>query len=385
MNMGDKYMFTIIMPVFQTPNILTLCIDSLIKSISMPTSLILIDDFSPIESQEVLSRFSSSEHPLVKITLLRHHQGLGCPKSINEGLSLASEDGYIVFADSDIIFPYGWQERVHQDLQGDESIGGVGGVLLYPQTGGIQNCGISYNSFRGRHTFLNNHPEYITNMGCFPVQATVFAFFAARAELVKKTGKLDEGYYNGYEDIDFQLRMKQLGYKIVIDSRITMYHWEKSNGNHRAFSRRQNLGRFWAKNHQYIRNDMISFLLPFLKQYAQTNQEYIGVDMSEARTEADTIWTAIESVLSIKRIVDVSANCIASKKLWLPDLLSSDFFCTRNPIAFFCDNFTQITENHYWFSRRAQYCKDDLVIDSYANVLPTSHLELFCWPGSKIR
>ncbi len=378
-------MFTIIMPVFQTPNILSLCLDSLARSITMPTHIIIVDDASPQESRLILERFASSEHSLFQVSLLCHSESIGCPKSINEGLQAMPTDEYTVFADSDVIFMNGWQERVHSIFQKDICVGGIGGVLLYPQTGGIQNCGISYQSYRGRHVFLNNNPSCLANMNYYPVQATVFAFFAARTPLVRQTGAMDESFFNGYEDIDFQLRLRQLGYEIVIDPQIRLYHWEKSSGNHRVFSRRQNLGCFWSKNHTFIQNDMLRFLIPQVDQHAQREIPYVGIDLSEARIDADTIWTALKETLPIQRVLDISAHCAADQKLWLPELLSSDFFCTHSPLLILCDNFTQLTENRYWFGLRSQYCRDDLIVDPYANVLSARQLEICCWPGNKIR
>ncbi len=378
-------MFTIIMPVFQTPNILSLCLDSLAHSITMPTHIIIINDGSPQESKLILEHFAASKHSLFQVSLLHHNESIGCPKSINEGLRAMPAGEYTVFADSDVIFTDDWQEKIHSIFQKNLRIGGIGGVLLYPQTGGIQSCGISYQNYRGRHIFLNNNPSCLADIDYFPVQATVFAFFAARTPLVRQTGAMDEKFFNGYEDVDFQLRLRQLGYEIVIDPHIKLYHWEKSNGKHRIFNRRQNLGRFWSKNYELIQNDMLSFLIPQVERYVQRERPYIGIDLCEARIDADTIWTALKEILPIKRVVDISAHCAANQKLWLPELLSNDFFCIHSPLLILCDNFTQLTENRYWFGLRSQYCRDDLIVDPYANVLLAQQLELYCWPGSKIR
>lgn len=383
--MDKQPMFQIIMPVFQNPNILNLCLDSLIRSITMPTHLIMIDDGSPVETQTVIARFTEANSPLLRLMIRHHDSSQGCPRSINEGLSFTEVEGYTVFVDSDVIFPFGWQEKVHTQFQDDPTVGGIGGVLLYPQTGGIQNCGISYQNYLACHVFLNNDPRCLDGMGCFPVQATVFAFFAARSELVKRVGLLDTGFFNGYEDVDFQMRLRRLGYQIKINPQIVLYHWEKSNGIHRVFNRKQNLGRFWSRNGDIIHNDFLTYLLPQVRRAANRKISYIGIDMSEARNNAEEIWVSLQRELSIKQIKNISSGCSAAMKLWLPELLSSDFFTIRSPLIFLCDNFTQLTENRYWFGQRLQYCRDDLVIDLYANVLPAHDLEDCCWPGSKIR
>lgn len=377
--------FQIIIPVFQGPNILDLCLKSLLQTITMPTHIILIDDGSPNTTKSVIAKYSSLKSQLFHFTILCHDRSVGCPKSINEGIRISKPEGYTVFVDSDVIFTSKWQEKIHITLQNEPSIGGLGGVLLYPQTGGIQNCGICYHNFLARHIYLNNNLSCLEKIGKREVQATVFAFFATRGSLVKQIGMVDEGFFNGYEDVDFQMRIRELGYKIVVDPQITIYHWEKSNGIHRTFSRRQNLGRFWARNHSIIHNDYIDYLLPQIQNEAHKEFHYIGIDMSESRNDTVDIWNALRTQLSIKYIEDISADCAANQKLWLPELLSSDFFCVQSPLIILCDNFTQLTENRYWFGQRLQYCMDDIVIDLYANVLPIKKLEHVCWPGNKIR
>ena len=383
--MSKNLEFQIIIPVFQKPKILDLCLNSLLKTISKPTHIILIDDGSPKETQSVIAKYSTRKSPLFHFSVLRHDRSIGCPKSINEGIKLSKPEGCTVFIDSDVIFTSEWQEKIYTTFQNEPSIGGIGGVLLYPQTGGIQSCGISYHNFLARHIYLNNDPCCLENIEKLEVQSTVFAFFAVKSMIVKQIGAVDEGFFNGYEDVDFQMQIRKLGYKIIVDPQIILYHWEKSNGIHRIFNRRQNLGRFWVKNHDIIHNDFIDYLLLQIQHNVNKNLHYIGIDMSESRNNATDIWDTLKTKLSIKYIEDVSADCTVNQKIWLPELLSSDFFCIRTPLIFLCDNFTQLTENRYWFGQRLQYCEDDIVIDLYANVLPAKKLGTVCWPGNKIR
>lgn len=380
-----NFKFQIIMPVFQESNILDLCLSSLIQSITMSTHIILIDDGSPFSTKLVIEKYSKQESQLFHFSVLSHKKSIGCPKSLNEGIRLSNSEGYTIFVDSDIIFTSEWQKKIHETLCNDSSVGGVGGVLLYPQTGGIQNCGICYHNFLARHIYLNNIPGCLINFEKREVQATVFAFFATRSALVKQVGLIDEGFFNGYEDIDFQMRMRKLGYKIIIDPQITLYHWEKSNGVHRTFSRKQNLGRFWVQNHSMICNDFMDYLLPQVHKAVNKDLHYIGIDMSELRNDSTDIWNILKTHISIKYIKDISTGCSANQKLWLPALLCSDFFCVQSPLIFLCDNFSQLTENQYWFGQRLQYCQDDIVIDLYGNAMLAKKIKTVCWPGNKIR
>ncbi len=377
--------FQIILPVYQQSNILNLCMKSLINTIKMPTRIILINDNSPKETVAVIENNTTMNNNLVDFVIINHKKSIGYNKSVNEGIDLIEDGGYVVFADSDVIFCEDWQSKAINTLESDTTIGGVGGVLLYPQTSGIQNCGIGYMNYLGRHLFLNNKIDYIKKMKNFKVQSSVFAFFVTKSSIVKRVGNMNEQYFNGYEDVDYQMKIRRLGYNIFINTDIVLYHWEKSNGVHRSFSRRQNLGRFWADNNDIIKDDMLDFFQLQMDNYIKTNKAYIGIDLCESRHDAEKVWSALEKKTLLEHIQDYSSECSINDKIWLPQLLSSETFRIQTPIIFMCDNFVQLTENYYWFNLRSQYCTDDIIIDMYANILRMKDLSDYFWPGNKIR
>lgn len=105
------------------------------------------------------------------------------------------------------------------DFKTKPNVGIIGCMLLYPQTGGIQCCGITFQDNVGRHLYLNSRPEKIYLDTFQDVQCTIFAFCAIRYCAIKKAGYLNEDFYNGYEDWDYQMRIKQFGYSAIIDTK----------------------------------------------------------------------------------------------------------------------------------------------------------------------
>lgn len=275
--------FTIIVPIFQTPGILQLFLDSLVQTLEADTDLIFINDGSGTSVQNILEHFRERH---AQTLVVQNHLSQGAARAINLGLQRVNPScEYVVFLDSDTILQEGWQSRLRMCFSTPE-IGAVGGMLLYPQSGGVQCCGITYSGSVGKHVYLNANPEHFPLQHPFEVQASVFAFCCIRHNVVEKLGLLDEEFYNGYEDLDYQFRMRKLGYHIFTDPAIRLYHWEKSNGSHRSYNRKSNLGRFWQKHGEFVQSDLTQFLQLCLDGQLHSAGPYNAIDFCEGRSDA---------------------------------------------------------------------------------------------------
>lgn len=371
------------MPVFQTKPIFSLCIQSLLQTLNFPTELILINDGSNFDCEQyIIENYNVPD--TLELHYIYHQFSIGCPKSINQGLKFVVENTYVVFADSDIIFAPDWQCIAVNSLQ-DRTIGAVSGLFLYPQSGGIQCCGIAYQNFSAKHIYLNNKPENLSLAPLFDVQASIFAFMAMRSEVIHEVGEIDEQFFNGYEDIDYQFRIHQKKYRIVTNTTLKFYHFEKSDGIHRSFSRRQNLGIFWAKHATEVKNDFYHYLSKQLAKQKNLSDSYVLVNLCEAQNNSEHTMSFLKKSLSIEKIIDFSSFCCIERKIWLPEILSSDAYAITHPYIFLCDNFVELTENDYWCKLRLNYSNADIIIDLYANILPFHQLLNSFWPGNKIR
>ena len=377
------FKFSIIIPVFQNHNIFSLFIHSLLDSLEEKTQIILINDASPEEVSKEICNLKQIRNNVFSIQTITHETSMGCAKSINEAFLLAKGE-FIVLMDSDVIVKKNWQKTVIKSFSTPE-IGCVGGVLLYPQTNGIQCCGITYTCGTGRHLKLNAPPESVGN-NIYEVQASVFAFLTIKIEVINKIGFLNDQFFNGYEDWDYQMRIRQAGYKIIINPIIQFYHWEKSNGVHRAYNRKSNLGIFWKKHGYFIKEDLWDFIFPQINRLTDKN-DFIGIDICSSRLDAETFWrqAAKRAPGLISDFLDYSYQIEDNKPIWLLDILHYDFFRTSSKFLFLCDNFVQLTGNYYWIKLRERYCQNDIIVDLYGNVISFMDLTSTCWPGNKIR
>ena len=383
-------MFSVIVPVFQTPEILRLFLDSLKTTLTRDTDIIFVNDGSGYVVQTMLQAFQQEAFPggqHVRVTALENHISLGSATAINTALRLIDPScDYVVFLDSDTILQGRWQEELIANFASDD-IGALGGVLLYPQSGGIQCCGLTYCGNAGRHLYLNANPNILDDTGPFDVQATVFAFCCVRRTIAEQVGLLDEHFFNGYEDLDYQFRLRKLGYRILTIPSIRHYHWEKSNGFHRAFNRKSNLGLFWKKHGDYVENDLFRFLACGFKRMRAVPGPYTVVDFCEGRDTANAVrkWLDVYDVIPISSWMDASYACRSGETIWLPELLDSGQVFHRQPFIFLCDQLVQLLDNQYWWSIRQQNGCDDLIVDLCGNVLLFSQLQHSFWPGRKMR
>ncbi len=377
------FQFTIIIPVFQQFNIFDLFITSLLKSIEYSTQIILIDDNSPQNVADKIKELFLYSSDMVCIESIRHEYNYGSSRCINEALSMIKGE-IVAIIDSDTIISKGWQPIVIDTLK-DTKIGGIGAILLYPQTNGVQCGGITYTYGTGRHFMLNAPLQNIYNH-TYEVQASIFAFFVTTADVIRKTGILDTDFCNGYEDIDYQMRIRKLGYKILIQPHLRFYHWERSNGLHREYNRRSNLGILWKKHGNFIKEDLWDFIFQQLS-IKQLENTYIGVDLCASRRDATAFWEYITRVKKelILQCINYSYFVEDSKAIWLLQIIHYDFFRTQEPILFLCDNFVQLLGNDYWLKMREIYSQKDIIVDLYGNVIEFNMLKDHFWPGIKIR
>jgi len=380
----NNYEYSIIIPVFQELNILSLCLEALFDSLEYYTQIIIIDDGSPLQVRNYLRNLNQKNTKKYSVEIIYHDYSRGSSVCINEAFQLVKSP-YTLLLDSDTIVNQQWQSRLNEYFL-DENIGCIGAVLLYPQTGGIQNCGITYTNSRGRHLLLNASPEILDNLPLYEVQSTIFAFCVIKTDVIKIVGEMDTEFFNGYEDIDYQLRIRRAGYRICILPNLRLYHWERSNGIHRPFNRKSNLSLLWKKHGSFLKEDLWDFLFPALIKKANADS-YTGVDLCQSRFDANVFWRLIDQKIPnhICEHYDYSYMVNNELTIWLPMVIPSDFFRVKRPILFLCENFIQMLDNKYWWDLRSNYSQDDIIVDMYGNVLYFQQLDRSFWPGRKIR
>src|SRR5262249_30246175 len=146
----------------------------------------------------------------------------------NLGAQHATGD-YLLFLNDDMeVLGPGWIEALLEFAQQKE-IGAVGAKLLFPD-GGLQHVGVTVLDGKPGHPFYG-YPKQHTGYYCRNVlphncAAVTGACLMTRREVFHELGGFDESFPLNYNDVDYCLRLRQAGYRIVYTPHATLSHYE---------------------------------------------------------------------------------------------------------------------------------------------------------------
>ena len=148
----------------------------------------------------------------------------------NRGVAL-TQAPLLVFANDDMLMlSHGWDRRLRGLLERAE-IGAVGARLIYPDDT-LQHAGIvlgwaGNDVHDGRYEAMTNPgPAYRWHV-TRSVSAVTGAFLATRRDVFEAIGGFDEAVFPvAYGDIDFALKLRDRGLKILWTPGITLRHYE---------------------------------------------------------------------------------------------------------------------------------------------------------------
>ena len=225
-NLGDKFPqrgVTIIVPIFNAPDDVDVCIQRLLDYTPSFAQILLIDDCSSDERiSQILARYAATE----SIRILRNDKNLGFTRTVNLGIAEAGQDD-VVLLNSDARVTPGWLEGMllaacsapciatvtaMSDRAGAFSAPDMGNDNKLPE--GVDE--ITYaRAFRRRS--LGLYPRVPTGNG--------FCMYVSR-ECINSIGALDaQAFPRGYgEENDFCMRAWRAGWSNVIDDRTYVFH-----------------------------------------------------------------------------------------------------------------------------------------------------------------
>lgn len=160
--------------------------------------------------------------------------------SVNVAARMARGEYLLLLNDDTEVLTPRWLEQMLSVMH--DGVGAVGAKLLFP-TGTIQHLGISLSHGQPIHpyygqldTFKNRKPG-----NCWAVTAACLltsrkAFDAAHG--------FDESFELNYNDVDYCLRLRQLGFRLVMNPQVELYHYEAQRHDGRASYRPEELTRF---------------------------------------------------------------------------------------------------------------------------------------------
>ncbi|HEU4685409.1 MAG TPA: FkbM family methyltransferase [Nitrospira sp.] len=220
-NQNKTYDCSVIIPVWNRCELTRQCLAELANTTEgLAWELIVVDNHSTDETPAFLSSLQGD------VRILRNQDNLGFAKACNQGAQVA-RGRYLVFLNNDTIPLNGWLNAMLNEVKEHPDVGVVGSKLLFPDNT-VQHAGIvfrrsglcpyhAYRRFPADSPAVNRRREF---------QAVTAACMLVRQEAFKKVGGFDEEFRNGFEDIDFCLKIRSLGLRVVYQPRSALYHLE---------------------------------------------------------------------------------------------------------------------------------------------------------------
>jgi len=223
---------TIIIPTYNAQDFLEHCLSAIERNTVAPYELLVADDMSSELSMRTFLRNIKGRCSVIKSCKRRGFAG------INNWAVTKTNTKYICLLNSDTEPGYQWLTFMLEELDNNEDVGIVGAKLLYPPQKGwniggtIQHAGVARNG-EGLpyHIFGGQPSDFPKANRRLELNAVTFACALIRRKLWDAIEGLDEGYIMGnFEDIDFCLKARKAGWKIVYQPKATLLHYEHGSG-----------------------------------------------------------------------------------------------------------------------------------------------------------
>ena len=210
---------------------------------SLNYELILVDDGSEDETREFLKSVPNAR-------LSRNRDSRGFAYSNNLGASQAKGD-WLIFMNNDLVLKKSWFVPFNEGIplleKSVHELGCLGNVQIDPRTRKIDHAGIIFKEGFPSHYLLGekkpNKEEFSEYL------AVTGACFSIKKEVFLQCGGFDEDYKTGFEDIDFCLRLRMLGYRHFVANKSVILHKRSSTpqrNDHQEHNSRIFYGR-WGK------------------------------------------------------------------------------------------------------------------------------------------
>jgi GT2 family glycosyltransferase len=219
--------------------------------------IIVVDNASEDDSVDYLKSLD------LDINIIENKENVSFAKGNNDASKIANGE-YILLLNNDIEPTYGWLNEMMGTIIYNDNVASVGAKLIYPfiddplntnKSFSIQHAGDILRETIDDICLYKGHNQNKFSKDIFDSAISVNKkrlLVTAAVLLVKKSvydelGGLDESYWYGYEDIDFNLRVNRAGYDTIFASSALLFHHESATrktinrNNHKVFCQK------WSK------------------------------------------------------------------------------------------------------------------------------------------
>jgi GT2 family glycosyltransferase len=223
----------IIMPTRDLVERLRPCVESILSNTTYPNfELVIVDnDTRDPAARAYLSRLTSTD----RVRILRRDEEFNYGR-LNNFAVRESDAEFVALLNNDLSLqtPEWLEEMVGQAMQAN--VGAVGARLLFPD-GRIQHAGVILGAGGGAladHAFkglaAENHGYFARAMLAQELSAVTAACMLVRRSVYLEVGGFDTEHLKvAFNDVDFCLRLRERGYRIIYTPYAEFLHWESAS------------------------------------------------------------------------------------------------------------------------------------------------------------
>lgn len=203
---------SVIIPVYNAPDDVRSCLDSLEKHFDFSTGeVIVVDDCSKPETAGLLDQRSG------KFIVLHNPENLGFVGSCNRGMAAAKGDIFVLL-NSDTLIPAGFCSRIFDCFASDEKIGVASPIA--------SSSGSYFIPLYDGETLETMDAKIKERTPVYPEIPTAEGFcFCLRRSVFEALNGLDTIYGRGYnEERDFSFRARKAGKRCVLIDNLYVFH-----------------------------------------------------------------------------------------------------------------------------------------------------------------
>lgn len=249
---------------FNAGRLLTICVNSLLDCPDI-NEIVVVDNASTDSSLDAIGQ-------LARVKVVQNSVNLGFASACNVGLQHVQSQ-CVLFFNPDCSLEPGSLSSMLTCLHSNDAIGMVGGFLIHPngteQAGGRRAVPTPWRSFVrafGLYHLEQRWPKlffdfYLHNQSLpttpIEVEAISGACMLVKRDVINDVGLWDEGYFLHCEDLDWCMRFRQKGWKIMFVPTARIVHEQGFCGKSRPifveFHKHKGMVRFYKKffRHQY--------------------------------------------------------------------------------------------------------------------------------------